>query len=145
MQRRCKSSQLLRYEWMNDGCYKAATTTKHSAFLGIMSCHVMSVHSCHPVMFGAMVMRNHAQVLHVSCRCEKRAQDLQLPHLFVFARLALAQFALEHQTGSDQNPNNKSTSQLSGTTQGMVTAPCVSHLYHLSTVHIPLRCNKFCG
>jgi hypothetical protein len=33
------------------------------------------------------------------CRCEKRAQDLHLPHLFVFARLALAQFALEHQSG----------------------------------------------
>jgi len=38
------------------------------------------------------------------CRCEKRAQDLHLPHLFVFARLALAQFALEHQTGPSNQP-----------------------------------------
>ena len=46
------------------------------------------------------------------CRCEKRAQDLQLPHLFVFARLALAQFALEHQAGSDQSLSKKASSQL---------------------------------
>ncbi|KAL0019066.1 hypothetical protein WJX79_009117 [Trebouxia sp. C0005] len=40
-----------------------------------------------------------SQLLKILKRCEKRAQDLHLPHLFVFARLALAQFALEHQTG----------------------------------------------
>ena len=59
-----------------------------------------------------------ANSLHQPCRCEKRAQDLQLPHLFVFARLALAQFALEHQTCSNQHPGSKPTPQLSGSSQG---------------------------
>ncbi|KAL3146194.1 hypothetical protein ABBQ32_002900 [Trebouxia sp. C0010 RCD-2024] len=62
------------------------------------------------------------QLLKILKRCEKRAQDLQLPHLFVFARLALAQFALEHQTGSDHNSKNKSTPQLSGAAQGRSSA-----------------------
>lgn len=69
---------------------------------------------------------NTAVVMRVRCRCEKRAQDLQLPHLFVFARLALAQFALEHQTGSAQQPGNHSTAQLRANHQGKGR---VCHMY----------------
>lgn len=70
------------------------------------------------------------------CRCEKRAQDLQLPHLFVYTRLALAQFALEHQTGSDQNSRNKGASQLSGASQGIVYGT-LGHMYPTYTLFTP--------
>ncbi|KAK9811686.1 hypothetical protein WJX72_008344 [[Myrmecia] bisecta] len=39
---------------------------------------------------------HHVQLLRLLRRCLKRAQELQLPHLVAFARLALAQFGVQH-------------------------------------------------
>jgi len=68
------------------------------------------------------------------CRCEKRAQDLHLPHLFVFARLALAQFALEHQTGPSNHQLAKGSQ--AAASQGQPSAQSVCFLALLTFLYL---------
>ena len=62
------------------------------------------------------------------CRCEKRAQDLHLPHLFVFARLALAQFALEHQSGPSNQQLAKGSQAAASQGQNFLLIQIILHL-----------------